>query len=105
MGKNKFALKCSSGKIKCFKTMLVFFFFNGNCENVKNTLKIKVFIKSILLCKYLRNGSSDLYEILCGGQKVFKSSALVQTLDVGLEAWTKLNNKLLPSSTQTSTST
>ena len=29
MGKNKFALKCSSGKIKCFKTMLVFFVFNG----------------------------------------------------------------------------
>ena len=28
MGKNKFALKCSTGKIKCFKTMLVFF-FNG----------------------------------------------------------------------------
>ena len=25
MGKNKFALKCSSGKIKCFKTMLFFF--------------------------------------------------------------------------------
>ena len=27
-GKNKFALKCSTGKIKCFKTMLVFFFSN-----------------------------------------------------------------------------
>ena len=39
-----------------------------NCENMENTLKIKVFIKSILFCKYLRNGSSDLYEILCGGQ-------------------------------------
>ena len=25
MGKNKFALKCSTGKIKCLKTMLVFF--------------------------------------------------------------------------------
>ena len=25
-------------------------------------------IKSILFCKYLRKGSSDLYEILCGGQ-------------------------------------
>ena len=31
---------------------------------MENTLKIKVFIKSILFCKYLRNGSSDLYEIL-----------------------------------------
>ena len=39
-----------------------------NCENMENTLKIKVFIKSISFCKYLRNGSSDLYEILCGGQ-------------------------------------
>ena len=29
MGKNKFALKYFSGKIKCFKAMLVFFFFNG----------------------------------------------------------------------------
>ena len=27
-----------------------------------------------------------------GGQKAFQSSALVQTLDFGLEAWTKLNN-------------
>ena len=35
---------------------------------MENTLKIKVFRKSILFCKYLRNGSSDLYEILCGGQ-------------------------------------
>ena len=35
---------------------------------MENTLKIKVFIKSILFCKYLRNGSSDLNEILCGGQ-------------------------------------
>ena len=31
-------------------------------------MKIKVFLKSILFCKYLRNGSLDLYEILCGGQ-------------------------------------
>ena len=31
-----------------------------------NTLKINVFEKSILFCKYL--GSSDLYGILCGGQ-------------------------------------
>ena len=30
---------------------------------MENTLKIKVFRKSILFCKYLRNGSSDLYEI------------------------------------------
>ena len=35
---------------------------------MENTLKIKVFRKSILFCKYLHNGSSDLYEILCGGQ-------------------------------------
>ena len=39
-----------------------------NCENMENTLKIKVFIMSILFCKYLCNGSSDLYEILCGVQ-------------------------------------
>ena len=39
-----------------------------NCENMENTLEIKVFIKSILFCKYLRNGSSDPYEILCDGQ-------------------------------------
>ena len=31
--------------------------------NMENTLKIKVFIKSILFCKYLRNERSDLYEI------------------------------------------
>ena len=35
---------------------------------MENTLKIKVFRKSILFCKYLRNESLDLYEILCGGQ-------------------------------------
>ena len=28
MGKNKFALKCFSDKIKCFKTMFILFFFN-----------------------------------------------------------------------------
>ena len=28
-----------------------------------------------------------------GGQKAFYSFALVQTLDLGLEAWTKLNNR------------
>ena len=39
-----------------------------NCENMANTLKIKVFRKSILFCKYLRNESLDLYEILFGGQ-------------------------------------
>ena len=38
------------------------------CESMENALKIKVFRKSILFCKYLRNGSSDLYEILDGGQ-------------------------------------
>ena len=37
-------------------------------QSMENALKIKVLIKSILFCKYLRNGSSDLYEILCGGQ-------------------------------------
>ena len=46
-----------------FKTFEVW-----NCENMENTLKIKVFIKSISFCKYLRNESSDLYEILCGIQ-------------------------------------
>ena len=30
MGKSKFALKCFLGKIKCFKTMLVFFFLMEN---------------------------------------------------------------------------
>ena len=35
---------------------------------MENALKIKIFRKSILFCKYLRNGSSDLYKILCGGQ-------------------------------------
>ena len=39
-----------------------------NCENMENTLKINVFGKSKLFCKYLRNGSLDLIEILCGGQ-------------------------------------
>ena len=39
-----------------------------NCENMENIWKIKVFRKPILFCKYLRNGSSDLYEILCGGE-------------------------------------
>ena len=37
----------------------------NKCESMENALKIKVFRKSILFCKYLRNGSSDLYEILC----------------------------------------
>ena len=35
---------------------------------MENALKIKVFRKSILFCKYLLNGSLDLYEILCSGQ-------------------------------------
>ena len=30
--------------------------------------KIKVFRKSILFCKYLRNESLDIYKILYGGQ-------------------------------------
>ena len=38
------------------------------CESMENALKIKGFRKSILFCQYLWNGSSDLYEILCGGQ-------------------------------------
>ena len=33
---------------------------------MENALKIRVFIKSILFCKYLRSGNSDLYEILFG---------------------------------------
>ena len=37
---------------------------------MENSLKIKVFRKSILFCKYHRNGNSDLYEILCGGNLV-----------------------------------
>ena len=39
-----------------------------NGENVKNALKIKVFEKSILFCKYLRNERSYLHEILYGDQ-------------------------------------
>ena len=31
-----------------------------------------------------------------GGLKAFQSSALVQTLDLGLDAWTKLNKNLYP---------
>ena len=38
------------------------------CESMENALKINVFRKSILFCIYLRNGSSDLYEILSGSQ-------------------------------------
>ena len=41
-----------------------------NYENMENTLKIKVFLKSILFCKYLHNGSSDPYEIFYGGQSL-----------------------------------
>ena len=36
---------------------------------MENTLKINVFLKSILFCKYLHNGSSYPYEILYGCQK------------------------------------
>ena len=32
--------------------------------------------------------------VVGGGQKAFQSSALVQTLDLGFEAWTKLNKML-----------
>ena len=39
-----------------------------NCEDIENTLKIKVIGKSILFYKYLPNESSDLHEILYGGQ-------------------------------------
>ena len=40
----------------------------GTLHACANTLKIKVFGESILFCKYLRNESSDLHEILYGGQ-------------------------------------
>ena len=33
------------------------------CESMENTLKINVFWKTILFCKYLHHKSSDLYEI------------------------------------------
>ena len=36
----------------------------SNIEHVENTLKINDFWKSVPFCKYLRNESSDLYEIL-----------------------------------------
>ena len=39
-----------------------------NYENMVNTLKIKVFLKSILFCKYLHNGSSDPDENVYAGQ-------------------------------------
>ena len=35
---------------------------------METTLKIKVFGKSILFCKYLRNESLDLHENFYGGQ-------------------------------------
>ena len=35
---------------------------------MENTLKINVFGKSILFCKYLWNRSLDCYEVLFGGQ-------------------------------------
>ena len=34
--------------------------------------------------------------VVGGGLKAFQSSALVQTLDLGLDAWTKLNKNLYP---------
>ena len=39
-----------------------------NWKYMENTLKIKVFRRSILFCKYLRNEILDLHEILYGGQ-------------------------------------
>ena len=39
-----------------------------NGENMENALKIKVFRKSILFCKYLQNESLKLCEILYGDQ-------------------------------------
>ena len=39
-----------------------------NYENMVNTLKIKVFLKPILFCEYLHNGSSDPDENLYAGQ-------------------------------------
>ena len=44
------------------------FYFSNEVTVIADAQKIKVFMKSILFCKYLRNGSLDLYEILCGGQ-------------------------------------
>ena len=41
-----------------------------NCENMENTLKINVFERSILFCKYLDNESSDPYEFLFGSQLI-----------------------------------
>ena len=37
-------------------------------ECMDKQLKIKVFRKEILFCKYLHNGNSDLHETLCGSQ-------------------------------------
>ena len=45
-------------------------FFEYEIESMENTLKINVFEKSILFCKYLHNGSSDPSEILYGGQLI-----------------------------------
>ena len=43
MGKNKFALKCSTGKVKCFKTMLLFFCMeNWGIKDPPSQLKGKV---------------------------------------------------------------
>ena len=39
-------------------------------ENMQNTLKINDKQTAELFCKYLRNESSDLHEILCGGQSL-----------------------------------
>ena len=39
-----------------------------NFENMQNTLKLKINQMPVSFCKYPRNESSDLHEILCGGQ-------------------------------------
>ena len=39
-----------------------------NFENMQNTLTLKINQMPVSFCKYPRNESSDLHEILCGGQ-------------------------------------
>ena len=60
-----------------------------NCINKENTLKIKVFEKSILFCKYLRNERSYLHEILYGDQYylVKLSFKIHEDLYINVNAW------------------
>ena len=51
MGKNKFALKCFSGKIKCFKTMLVFFSAAMSCsrsDDVTKSVRVSVRVSVVI---------------------------------------------------------